>query len=158
MAVSFRNVDLDPASPVETWPYEAIATAIERGTLSDWARLATAIGADPWGPVARQVEELFGYSRPWGVTPLLERAIARARTRADETERASVAATVRDLVARSGLSMGEFAIRIGTSRTRLSTYRSGSVTPSAALVVRMTNLVERLESTDRSPTATSPHP
>lgn len=145
MAVQFRNLDTDPASPVESWPFEAIATAVERGTVSDWARLATAIAAEPWGQVARQVEELFGYSRPWGVTPLLERTISRGRTQADELERASVAVAVRDLVARSGLSMGEFATRIGTSRTRLSTYRTGSVVPSAALMVRMTKLVERIE-------------
>ncbi|MEO6999282.1 MAG: helix-turn-helix domain-containing protein [Terracoccus sp.] len=150
MTVQFRNIDIDPASPVESWPFEAIATVVDRGTVSDWARLAAAISADPWGPVARQVEELFGYSRPWGVTPLLERAIARARSRADESERAAVSGTVRDLVARSGLSMGAFARRIGTSRTRLSTYRTGSVVPSAALVVRMTNLVERIESADGS--------
>lgn len=150
MAVQFRNVAVDPFSPVESWPFEAIATVIERGTISDWARLVTAITAEPWGQVARQVEELFGYSRPWGVTPLLERAIARARAQADGIERASVAETVRDLVARSGLSMGEFASRVGTSRPRLSTYRTGSVVPSAALVVRMANLVERIESADRT--------
>lgn len=144
--VRFRNVDVDPSSSVQSWPYEAIVSAIERGTVSDWAMLATAVRADPWGPVARQIEELFDYSRPWGVAPLLERAIAAARADSERSERAAVAARVGDLVARSGLSMGEFASRIGTSRTRLSTYRSGSVVPSAALLVRMANLVETVNS------------
>ncbi len=124
----FRSVDIAPTSSIEDWPFEAIATKIE-DTVSDWARLAAAIRADPWGPVARQVEELFGYSWPWGVTPPLERAITRARARADEIEQASVSGTVRDLVARSGLSMGEFASRVGTSRPRLSTHRAGSMVP-----------------------------
>ena len=70
MAVKFRNLDIDPSSPVQSWPFEAIATSVERGTVSDWARLAAAITADPWGSVARQVEELLRYSRPWGVTPV----------------------------------------------------------------------------------------
>ena len=69
-----------------------------------------------------------------------------------------MAETVRELVARSGLSMGGFASRVGTSRTRLSTYRTGSVVPSATLVVRMTNLVERIESVDVSPTLPPPGP
>ena len=44
---------------------------------------------------------------------------------------------VRNLVGRSGLSKQDFAERIGTSRSRLSTYMSGKVVPSAALMVRM---------------------
>ncbi|MGI8949078.1 MAG: helix-turn-helix domain-containing protein [Ornithinimicrobium sp.] len=49
-----------------------------------------------------------------------------------------------ELVAASGLTTAEFASRIGTSRTRLSTYRSGQVTPSAALLVRMERMADRL--------------
>jgi hypothetical protein len=55
------------------------------------------------------------------------------RANAEDAERVAVADQVRDLVAASGLSMAEFASRIGTSRSRLSTYRSGWVAPSAAL-------------------------
>jgi transcriptional regulator with XRE-family HTH domain len=44
---------------------------------------------------------------------------------------------VQGLVARSGLSKQGFAERIGTSRSRLSTYMSGQVVPSATLMVRM---------------------
>jgi len=48
-----------------------------------------------------------------------------------------VAAEVRRLVSDSALSRQDFADRIGTSRSRLSTYMSGKVVPSAALMVRM---------------------
>jgi DNA-binding transcriptional regulator YiaG len=54
-----------------------------------------------------------------------------------DSERDEVAAEIRGLVRISGLSKQDFAQRTGTSRTRLSTYMSGKVTPSAALVVRM---------------------
>jgi DNA-binding transcriptional regulator YiaG len=40
-------------------------------------------------------------------------------------------------VTRSGLSRQDFALRLGTSRPRLSTYMSGKVTPSASLMLRM---------------------
>lgn len=64
---------------MSTWPYEAIVTAIERGLIGDWARLTAEIALDPWGEVARQVEEYLAYAEPGGVTALLHRAIVRAR-------------------------------------------------------------------------------
>ena len=137
----FRNVDADPADPVETWPFEALVIAIERGGIADWVRITRAIDADPWGEVARSVEDYLSYSRPYGVGPLLSRAVARARTQAERRERAAVAAEVAALVEASGLTMGELARRLGTSRTRLSTYRSGRVVPSAAFLVRLRSRV-----------------
>lgn len=142
MTVAFRNVDLDPDSPVHTWPYEAIVTVIERGTIGDWLLLTRAIDANPWGVVARQVEDYLSYESPYGVGPLLTRAIARARRQAEEAERAVVADEVRRVVADSGLTTAEFASRIGTSRSRLSTYRSGRVVPSATMMHRMRHVSE----------------
>ena len=136
-ALKFRNVDASPDDPVETWPFEGILAAVERGTLPDWDRLATAIRADPWGPVAQQVLEAVRLSRPYGTNELLEAVVARARRLAMDSERDTVASEVRDLAGRSGLSKQEFADRIGTSRSRLSTYMSGKVVPSATLMVRM---------------------
>lgn len=144
MTTPVRNVDVDPSAPLTEWPYEALVVLVERGTIRDWARIVSAITDEPWGVVARQVEEYLSYESPVGVGPLLERAIARSRREAQEAERAAVAAHVTDLVTRSGLTSAEFASRIGTSRTRLSTYRNGRVSPSAALVHRMEQLVSRL--------------
>lgn len=144
MSVAFRNVDVDPGSPVDTWPYEAIVTVIERGTITDWLVLTRAIDADPWGPVARQVEEYLSYEAPYGVGPLLTRAVERARRRAEESERREVAQRVAALVARSGLTTAELASRVGTSRSRLSTYRTGRVVPSSAMLCRIERVVERL--------------
>jgi len=136
-ALRFRNLTVSPDNPVETWPFEGILAAVERGTLPDWRRLAKAIRADPWGPVAQQVLDAIHLSRPYGTVELLEGVVARARADAARSERAEVAAEVRKLVSDSGLSGHDFAERIGTSRSRLSTYMSGKVVPSAALMVRM---------------------
>jgi hypothetical protein len=136
-SLAFRNVEVAPGEPVSSWPTEAIQTALERGGLSDWRRLATAVRAQPWGPVARRIEEVLRYSRPYGVSELMERLIDRARTEAEREERAAVAREVSGLLKTSGLSGVDFASRIGTSPSRLSTYVTGKVTPSAALMVRI---------------------
>jgi DNA-binding transcriptional regulator YiaG len=135
--LAFRNVDASPGDPISEWPQEAIQTALERGGLSHWRRLAEAVRAEPWGPVARRIEEVLSYSRPYGVAPALERVVSRVREDAEAAEREAVAAEVRGLVRQSGLSRAEFASRIGTSASRLSTYATGKVTPSAALLLRM---------------------
>jgi DNA-binding transcriptional regulator YiaG len=136
-ALKFRNVTSSPDDPVETWPFEGIMAAVERGTLPDWRRLSAVINADPWGPVAQQVLEAVRISRPYGTTELLQGVISRARQEVADSERGEVAAEIRGLVGDSGLSRQDFADRIGTSRSRLSTYMSGKVVPSASLMVRI---------------------
>lgn len=143
MSLAFRNVDVSPEDPVEVWPTEAVLTALERGGLGHWRRLTAAIREDPWGPVARRVEEALDVSRPYGVGVLMADVLVAARARAECAERAEVAAEITRLLAASGLSRAEFASAIGTSASRLSTYLSGKVTPSAGLLVRMRSVAAR---------------
>lgn len=49
-ALKFRNITASVDDPVETWPFEGILAAVERGTLPDWRRLAAAIRTDPGDP------------------------------------------------------------------------------------------------------------
>jgi hypothetical protein len=143
MSLAFRNVNVSPEDPVEVWPTEAVLIALERGGLGHWRRLTAAIGEDPWGPVARRVEEALEMSRPYGVGVLMADVLAAARRRAQRAERAAVAAEIARLQAVSGMAKTEFALAIGTSASRLSTYLSGEVTPSAALLVRMRRVATR---------------
>jgi predicted XRE-type DNA-binding protein len=142
-ALRFRNINASPDDPVETWPFEGILAAVERGTLPDWRRMAAAIRADPWGPIAQQVLEAVRLARPYGTTELFEAVIDSARKEAADSERTQVATEVRQLVATSGLSAQDFALRLGTSRSRLSTYMSGKVVPSATLMIRMRRAADR---------------
>jgi DNA-binding transcriptional regulator YiaG len=144
-SLKFRNVKSSPEDPVETWPFEGILAAVERGTLPDWRRLAAAVRADPWGPVAQQVIEAISLSHPYGTAELLHGMVSRARLQAADSERAEVASEIRKLVDDSGLPRQDFADRIGTSRPRLSTYLTGKVVPSAALMVRMRRVVGSLD-------------
>lgn len=142
--LTFRNVDADPSDPVETWPYEALVTALERGLIHDWHRVSQAIKRDPWGVVARDVEAYLGYADPSaGVSALMREVIAHARRATESAERAQVAAEVRMLIEDSGLTRAAFATATGSSASRLSTYATGKVTPSAALLVRMRRVAGR---------------
>jgi hypothetical protein len=137
MPLQFRNVDASPDDDVRTWPFEALVTAIERGLVPDWRPIFVEIRSSPWGPVARRIERYLATAERDGARELFRMAIERARTDAERAERDEVAARVRDAVARSGLTNARFAERIGTSASRLSTYLSGKVTPSAAMLVRI---------------------
>jgi DNA-binding transcriptional regulator YiaG len=139
----FRNIDASPTDPVESWPTEAVITALERGGLSDWHRIGEAIRADPWGPVARRVETALSCVHPYGVDVAMRRILSDARAARDLADREAVAVEVTQIVRASGLSKSEFASRIGTSASRLSTYLSGSVTPSASLLLRMRTVSQR---------------
>ncbi len=149
MALAFRNLTITPEAPVSEWPTEAVQTALERGDLADWHRIVAAIRADPWGKTARQVEEVLSHSHPYGIAEAMQTALSRAREQAEACERAAVATEIREAVERSGLSRADFASRIGTSASRLSTYISGKVTPSATRMLRIRHAAGRQSRDER---------
>ncbi|MQA63388.1 MAG: XRE family transcriptional regulator [Actinophytocola sp.] len=126
------------------WPTEAVQIALERGDLDDWRRIVGELKRDPWGRTARQVEEVLSYSRPYGIAEAIETVLAWIRADVEAGEREQVAADVRGAIAMSGLSRADFASRIGTSASRLSTYATGKVTPSATLFLRIRRLADLL--------------
>jgi DNA-binding transcriptional regulator YiaG len=150
MPLAFRNLTVTPDAPVSQWPTEAVQAALERGDLADWHRIVAEIAADPWGRTARQVEEVLGHSRPYGLAEAMEMVLSRGRERAEASERAAVAAEIREAVRRSGLSRAEFASQIGTSASRPSTYASGKVTPSATLMLRIRRAADRQSRDERA--------
>lgn len=143
MALAFRNLAITPQAPVSQWPTEAVQTALERGDLADWHRIAAEIRASPWGTTARQLEEVLSHAHPYGVAEAMQTVLSRARERAEVEERAAVAAAIQEAVERSGLTRAEFASRIGTSPSRLSTYAAGKVSPSATLMLRICRVADQ---------------
>jgi ribosome-binding protein aMBF1 (putative translation factor) len=141
--LAFRNLDITPDAPVSSWPTEAVQAALERGDLEHWRRIVAEVKRDPWGRIARQLEEVLSHARPYGIADAMDVVLTRARRDAEDREREQVAAEVRDAIARSGLSRSEFASRIGTSPSRLSTYATGKVTPSATLMLRMRRVADQ---------------
>lgn len=143
MPLQFRNIDVSPAAPVSEWGVEGLLAAIDRGTLADWRRIHRAIETDPWGELARDLEDALAMAEDRGAAALLRESLARSRRRLETAERATVAAELRALLAASGLSQAAFARRLGTSRSRLNTWLNGRVTPKATLVVRARGVAER---------------
>lgn len=137
MALHFRNVDASPDDPVDTWPYEALVIAIERGLVSDWQPIFAELRRRPWGRVARRLDRYLSYTPRTGIATLFSLAIERARESAERSEREEVARRVRAAITRSGLTAAAFASTVGTSASRLSTYANGKVIPSAATLIRI---------------------
>jgi hypothetical protein len=135
-SLRFRNLDIDPSAPVAQWGVEGLLAAIDRGSLPDWRRIVSAINAEPWGPLASDLSAAIDLAEDRGVAATLRRAIDRARQRAQDSAREEVSRRLAALVSESGSTAAEFAARLGTSPSRLSTYLSGKVVPSAALLVR----------------------
>ena len=143
--LQFRNVEAGPTEQVTTWPFEALVTAIDRGLGPDWQPIFAEIRRAPWGQVARSIERYLEVSDRDGSTVLFQLAIDRAREVAEAAEKGEVAERVRDAIARSGLTSAQFANEVGTSASRLSTYATGSVTPSASMLIRIERAGEEEE-------------
>jgi len=79
MTVRFRNLNVTPDDPVESWGDEGIQTALERGGLLEWRRITKAVLSDPWGEVASCLEEVLSYSDPYGIGRLMRQMLASAR-------------------------------------------------------------------------------
>src|SRR5262249_4949643 len=71
-----------------------------------------------------------------GVAATLRRTLAHSRQDAEAAARAEVRRRLQALVDQSGLTAAQFAQRLGTSASRMSTYLTGKVVPSAVILVR----------------------
>jgi DNA-binding transcriptional regulator YiaG len=136
-APSFRNVEASPHDPVATWPYEALVETLEQGLVADWQPVFAEIRSHPWGAVARRVMRWGRVTTDDAAAALFTAAVDRARGRAEVSEREEVARRVRHAIERSGLTSADFAANVGTSASRLSTYATGKVMPSAAMLLRI---------------------
>lgn len=137
MALTFRNLAVNPDDPVAEWGVEGIVTAIDRGSLQNWRRIVAEIVDSPYGVAAENLEVALDLAEDRGVVAALRRSLADARTAAARRE---VSERFAAAVSRYGSITG-LADALGTSRSRLSTYVSGSVVPSAVLLVKVERLV-----------------
>ncbi len=155
MSVSFRNLDFDRDEPIDAWPAEAIETIIDRGTLTDWRRLAEAIRRSPWGPAARTAENVTSWEEHYGTDALISRVIARAREQVSLRGRAEYAAQIRTWRKQTGLSLRAFAHEAGTSASRLSAYENAKVAPTTDVLARLRHVAELHQSHAQNSRGTS---
>lgn len=140
----FRNLDFDAKAPLDRWPAEAIETVIDRGSLSDWHRLAQAIQQNPWGPAARTAETVVSWGEHYGVDALISNAIRQARKDVARQGRAAYAAQIRSWREQTGMTLREFARAAGTSASRLSDYEHAKVAPTTDVLGRLSYVARRV--------------
>ena len=150
MTMLFRNLDFDSNQPIDLWPAEAIETVIDRGSLSDWRRLARAIRRNPWGPAARTAEAIAGWGEHYGVDALMSGVIRHARDDVTRQGRAEYAAQIRSWRMQAGMTLRQFARAAGTSASRLSDYENAKVAPTTDVLGRLSH-VARTSSRASSP-------
>lgn len=100
----------------------------------------------PWGQVARDVEAYAEYGTERRAIALLLESVRRARLEAEAAEREEVARRVDHAIAAVGVSASTFAREVGTSASRLATYRTGAVQPSAGMLLWVEEASQRLGS------------
>ncbi|WP_216699725.1 helix-turn-helix transcriptional regulator [Arthrobacter sp. H5] len=142
--LKFRNLDMSPEAPVEQWGFEGLLTALERGNIEHWRRVSRALDGDPRGKVAAELAEVVEALEDNAIANLFSRLAGEAVGRSEQAEKDAVAAELRRYFAASGLKRSEFARRLGSSPSRLSTYLNGKVTPSAVLLIRARSLADRV--------------
>jgi DNA-binding transcriptional regulator YiaG len=137
MSTQFRNLDFDTTQPLDQWPAEAIETIIDRGSLSDWRRLAHTIRRNPWGPAARSTETITAWGEHYGVDILMTSVIRHAREDIAFAGRAEYAAQIRTWRTQSAMTLRQLARAAGTSASRLSDYENAKVAPTTDVLARL---------------------
>jgi hypothetical protein len=137
--------DIDPNRPAPP-PRDAaeLADIVEKRGAAEWRRVLAIIASNPWGPEVIRLAELAREADLPAPASALEWCAKVYRKRFEEAERLEVAKEIRRLVAISGCSQRQFAQYIGTSPSRLSTYVNGLVTPSAAMMLRISRSASAL--------------
>jgi ribosome-binding protein aMBF1 (putative translation factor) len=90
--------------------------------------------------VRQAVETIASWGELGSFDEMFAETLRRARADADRATARRYGAWIRDVRRSLGMSLREFAPRIGTSASRWSSYEQGTVTPGGAIIRR----VERL--------------
>ena len=125
---------------------EALLEVFRGGDAGLWRRMVATALSEPWaGRTEHHLSLLDPDERP-GEFQGIQALAGMARRIAEEDERRAVADHIRSTIAGTGLTQREFASLVGTSPSRLSTYVTGSVTPSAAMLLRINRMAKRARS------------
>ena len=147
VALLAEGVDPDEFLPVVRTAGE-LRGLVDGGTVLEWRHHLAMIAASPWSPYAQHLVDLAEVIERPLVGDVVNRYTGLCRDRLKESEREHVADEVRRLVHASGVTQRQFAQWVGTSPSRLSSYVSGAVTPSASLMLRMTRTSRLLQERD----------
>uniref|UniRef100_UPI0016005E23 helix-turn-helix domain-containing protein n=1 Tax=Nocardioides stalactiti TaxID=2755356 RepID=UPI0016005E23 len=154
VALLAEGIDPDQSLPVIRTSAQ-LRGVVDGGSVLEWRHHLAMIAASPWSPYSDHLLDMALQAELPQVVAVVERFTELCRAQNKEREREQVADEVRRLVAASGVTQRQFAKWVGTSPSRLSTYVSGSVTPSASLMLRMTRTSRLLQERDVHETLTT---
>lgn len=140
---AIRNVTVDSTCPVSALHPEVVEIMMDRGSLSDWRLLVAEIEREPWGRIARIVENVASWGEHYGVDRLMGRVIARSREQVDSEARQRYAARIRSWRHDAGLTLRQLAELAGTSESRLSAYENAKVAPTTTVLGRLETTTTR---------------
>ena len=147
VSLLLEGIDPEASLPVVRTVGELVGL-VDGGSVLEWRHHLAMIAASPWSPYSRHLGDLATQASLPAVAALVAQFTEVCRQQNKEREREQVAEEVRRLVAGSGVTQRQFAQWVGTSPSRLSTYVSGSVTPSASLMLRMARTSRLLQERD----------
>lgn len=137
MPLRFRNIDATPDDPVASWGFEGMLAAIDRGYPKDWKKLAGAVARDDDLRTSFDAAAVAAESR--STVLLLELMISERR----QTARERALERLQDAYRVTGMTQGDLAAAIGTSRTRLNSYLNGHVIPPMDVLVEVERIANR---------------
>ncbi|WP_436699585.1 helix-turn-helix domain-containing protein [Nocardioides sp. BYT-33-1] len=143
-AIRLLSVGSAAAEPPVILTLEDLLTVFRTGGALEWRALVAANRAAPWSGSAEDHLALLDPAVHVAETRSLRAVSQTVRRWAEDDERSAIAAHIRNAIAETGLTQREFAALVGTSSSRLSTYATGTVTPSAAMMLRINRLARRL--------------
>lgn len=126
--LKFRNIKATPADPIDTWGVEGILAALERGTINHWSRIIAAAKSNP--KVERELLQATKECQNQAVVRWIGWQLE------PDSPEIRVAKRLQHLRLQARLSQRDFAEKLGTSPSRLSTYLAGKVMPSADFMYR----------------------
>lgn len=130
-----------PDEPITT--LDQFRRVLKEGSIVEWRRhFVHTVLDNPWSPAADDVAAYADGLGEHGTAA--SRFLELYRRRFEDREREVVAREIKRMVRQSGISQRAFAQLIGTSPSRLSTYVNGGVTPSAAMLLRITRVARSL--------------
>lgn len=133
-ALLFADVALDAAAPTDLTSVRSALVALSHGgSVVEGREALGMLATEPWGPLADELTDQAAAADRDAIATLL----AWCREWRADQDRRVVGRQIQRLIALSGVTQRQFAARIGTSPSRLSSYVTGAVTPSATLLLRM---------------------
>jgi DNA-binding transcriptional regulator YiaG len=120
-----------------------LLTVFRDGDVLTWRALAGATRAEPWSGAIDKHMAMLDPEAQAAELRSLQAVSAMIRRIVEDDERAAIASHIRNAIAETGLTQREFAALVGTSSSRLSTYATGAVTPSAAMLLRINRAARR---------------